>query len=126
MASGQQWGSMIFGGLFIGVWLYVALWGVPWDGAFHAGEWFIWGIVGLALAGAIYGTRIARGSLRIALFVIVGVAIGMLVTAFLLQGLEEGVATIVTLVGGGLIVSAIPAALAEDNEPMPRGPPARY
>jgi hypothetical protein len=126
MASGSQVGSIIFGGLFLGVWLYVALWGVPYEASFNSGEWVIWGMVGLALAGAIYGTRIAKGGLRVGLFVVVGIAIGMLVTAFLLQGLEEGVATIVTLVGGGLIVSALPAELDRQDD-LPRQPaPGRF
>ena len=116
MASGSQVGSIVFGGLFLGVWLYIALFGVPFDDSFRAGAWVLWGFVGLALAGAIYGTRIAKGGLRVALFAVVGVASGMLLTAFLLQGLEESIATLVTLVGGGLIVSALPAELARQDE----------
>jgi hypothetical protein len=126
MASGSQVGSIIFGGLFLGVWLYVALWGVPYEASFNSGEWVIWGIVGLALAAAIYGTRIAKGGLRVGLFVVVGIAIGMLVTAFLLQGLEEGVATIVTLVGGGLIVSALPAELNRQDDLAAQPAPGRF
>ena len=116
MASGSQVGSIVFGGLFLGVWLYIALFGVPFDSSFEAGMWVLWGVVGMALAGAIYGTRVAKGGLRVALFVVVGVATGMLLTAFLLRGLEEGIATIVTLVGGGLIVSALPAELKRQGE----------
>lgn len=126
MASGSQVGSIIFGGLFLGVWLYVALWGVPYETSFNSGEWVIWGMVGLALAAAIYGTRIAKGGLRVGLFVVVGIAIGMLVTAFLLQGLEEGVATIVTLVGGGLIVSALPAELNRPDDLASQPTPGRF
>lgn len=114
--SGSQVGSIVFGGLFIGVWLYIALFGVPFDASFEAGMWVLWGVVGLALAGAIYGTRVAKGGLRVTLFAVVGIATGMLLTAFLLRGLEEGIATIVTLVGGGLIVSALPAELARQSE----------
>lgn len=114
--SGSQVGSIVFGGLFIGVWLYIALFGVPFDASFEAGMWVLWGVVGLALAGAIYGTRVAKGGLRVTLFAVVGIATGMLLTAFLLRGLEEGIATIVTLVGGGLIVSALPAELARQGE----------
>lgn len=116
MASGSQVGSIVFGGLFIGVWLYIALFGVPFDSSFSAGAWILWGFVGLALAGAIYGTRIARGGLRVTLFAVVGIAAGMLLTAFLLQGLEEGIATLVTLVGGGLIASALPSELQRQGE----------
>lgn len=116
MASGSQVGSIVFGGLFLGVWLYIALFGVPFDGSFEPGMWVLWGVVGMALAGAIYGTRVAKGGLRVTLFAVVGVATGMLLTAFLLRGLEEGIATIVTLVGGGLIVSALPAELQRQGE----------
>jgi hypothetical protein len=116
MPSGSQVGSIVFGGLFIGVWLYVALFGVPFDSDFEAGMWVLWGVVGLALAGAIYGTRVAKGGLRVALYAVVGVAAGMLLTAFLLRGLQEGIATIVTLVGGGLIATALPAELRRQDE----------
>lgn len=120
MASGSQVGSIVFGGLFIGIWLYIGLFGVPADmdedGTFSPGAWMLWGLVGVVLAGAIYGTRIASGGLRVALYATIGVATGMLVTAFLLNDLEEGIATLVTLVGGGLIVSALPTALREQDE----------
>ena len=54
------------------------------------------------------------------------VAAGMLLTAFLLRGLQEGIATLVTLVGGGLIVSALPAALGQEDSGAQPTPPARY
>ena len=120
MASGSQVGSIVFGGLFIGIWLYIALFGVPAEmdegGDFSVAKWLVWGLVGLALAGAIYGTRVASGGVRVALFVAIGIAIGLLVTAFLFNDLQEGIATLVTLVGGGLIVSALPVALREQQE----------
>ena len=115
-ASGSQVGSIVFGGLFIGIWLYIALFGIDFEDDFSDAAWTLWGIVGLALAAAIYGTRIATGGVRVALFAAIGVITGMLITAFLLQELEEGVATLVTLVGGGLIASALPTALREQNE----------
>jgi hypothetical protein len=116
MASGSQVSSIVFGGLFLGVWLYIALFGVPFDRTFNDGAWILWGFVGLALAGAIYGSRVAKGGLRVTLYAVVGVACGMLLTAFLLQGLEEGIATLVTVVGGGLIASALPAELKRQDE----------
>lgn len=119
MATGSQVGSIVFGGLFIGIWLYIALFGVPFDSTFHVGAWVLWGFVGLALAGAIYGTRVTSGAFRVALFAAVGIATGMLLTAFLLQGLQEGIATIVTLVGGGLIVSALPHELRRQAADAP-------
>lgn len=116
MASGSQVGSIVFGGLFIGIWLYIALFGLNFEDNFSDGAWVLWGIVGIALAAAIYGTRIATGALRVTLFAVIGIVTGMLITAFLLQELEEGIATLITLVGGGLIASALPTALREQNE----------
>lgn len=120
MASGSQVSSVVFGGLFIGIWLYIALFGVPTemdrDGDFSDGAWVTWGVIGLVIAGAIYGTRVATGAARVTLYAVIGIAVGMLITAFVLQDLEEGIATFVTGVGGGLIVSALPTVLKEQNE----------
>ena len=120
MASGSQISSVVFGGLFIGVWLYIALFDLPADmdanNDFSYAMWMVWGLVGLVLAGAIYGTRIATGGVRVTLYAIIGIATGMLITAFILRDLEEGVATLVTLVGGGLIASVLPTVLKEQNE----------
>lgn len=120
MASGSQVSSVVFGGLFIGVWLYIALFSVPasmdTDNDFSDAGWMVWGLIGLVLAGAIYGTRIATGVVRAVLYAVIGVVCGMLLTAFILQDLEEGVATFVTGVGGGLIASALPTVVREQNE----------
>lgn len=120
MANGSQISSVVFGGIFIGVWLYIALFDLPasmdTNGSFSYGAWLIWGLIGLLLAGAIYGTRVAVGGVRVALYAIIGVTLGMLITAFILQDLEEGIATLITLVGGGLIVSVLPVVLQEQNE----------
>jgi hypothetical protein len=114
--TGSQVGSLIFGGLFIGVWLFLALFRTDITRDLDIGLWVMWGVVGLVLAGAIYGTRFAKGGLRVTLFVLVGIATGMLLTGFLLQGLEEGIATMVTLVGGGLVASALPSELQRQGE----------
>lgn len=120
MANGSQVSSVVFGGLFIGVWLYIALFDLPasmdTNGSFSYGAWLVWGLVGLLLAAAIYGTRVATGGVRVALYAVIGITLGMLITAFLLQDLEEGIATLITLVGGGLIVSVLPIVMAEQNE----------
>ncbi|MEK6976397.1 MAG: hypothetical protein AABY18_08660 [Candidatus Thermoplasmatota archaeon] len=120
MASGSQVSSVVFGGLFIGIWLYIALFDLPAEmdsnNDFSFGAWVTWGVIGLIIAGAIYGTRIATGAVRVTLYATIGIAVGMLITAFILQDLEEGIATIVTGVGGGLIVSALPTVLREQNE----------
>ena len=120
MASGSQVSSVVFGGLFIGVWLYIALFGLPadmdTDNDFSDAGWMVWGLIGLVLAGAIYGTRVATGPVRAILYAVIGIVCGMLLTAFILQDLEEGVATFVTGVGGGLIASAMPTVVREQNE----------
>lgn len=107
MASSSQVGSYIFGGLFIGVWFYLALFGVPGED-FKVGPWSLWGFVGLVLAAAIYGSRMATGGLRIGLFVVIGVAVGMAVTSLILEQVPEGLALLLTFIGAGLIVSALP------------------
>ncbi len=123
-SSGSQVGSVVFGGVFIAVWLYIALFSVPAefdaDGSFSDGAWSLWGFVGLLLAGAVYGTRITKGWLRVSLYALIGVAIGMLGMAFFFDEIVEGLAALVTLVGGGLIVSVLPLVLREgpDGKPM--------
>ena len=108
MATGQQSGSIVFGGFFIGVWLYLCLFRTPLSDDIDLGAWWLLGFVGLALAGAIYGTRVATGNVRIGLYVAIGIAIAFLTTAFLLEQLNEGVAALITFVGAALIVTALP------------------
>ncbi|HJQ93273.1 MAG TPA: hypothetical protein VJ874_03185 [Candidatus Thermoplasmatota archaeon] len=115
MATGQQSGSIIFGGFFIGVWLYLCLFRTPLSDDIDLGAWWLLGFVGLALAGAIYGTRIASGNLRIGLFVAIGIAIAFLTTAFLLEQLNEGIAALITFVGAALIVTALPVPDRRDD-----------
>jgi hypothetical protein len=108
MANSQQAGSIIFGGFFLGVWLYLCLFRTPLSDNIDLGSWVLLGFVGLALAGAIYGTRIATGTTRLVLYVVLGIAIAFLTTAFVLQQLNEGVAALITFVGAALIVTALP------------------
>jgi small-conductance mechanosensitive channel len=108
MGNGQQAGSIIFGGFFLGLWLYLLLFRTPLTHDLDLGQWALFGIVGLALAGGMYGTRIAQGTTRIILYVALGVAIAFLTAAFVLQQLGEGVAALITFVGAALIVSALP------------------
>ena len=108
MATGQQSGSIVFGGLFIGIWLYLCLFTTPLSNDIDLGAWVLMGFVGLALAGAIYGTRVTQGTLKTVLFVAVGIAIGLLTTALVLEQLSEGWAALITFVGAALIVTALP------------------
>lgn len=106
--AGQQAGSIVFGGFFLGVWLYLCLFRTPLSDHIDVGSWVLLGVVGLALAAAIYGTRIAQGTVRVVLYVVLGIAIAFLTTAFLLQQLDEGIAALITFVGAALIVTALP------------------
>ncbi len=99
--TGTQAGSYVFGAIFIGVWLYMAL--------FEEQGWAIWGFIGLAFAGAIYGARVSNPGVRIGLYVALGIGLGMLIAAAVFQEIADILATVVTFVGGGLIVSALPA-----------------
>jgi len=108
MGATQQWGSIVFGGLFIGVWLYLCLWAVP-DLHLKAGPWILYGVIGLALAAGIYGSRVLqRHNARVAVYAAIGIAIGMLGTAFLLNRQSEILGALITFVGAVLIVTALP------------------
>jgi hypothetical protein len=108
MANGQQAGSIIFGGFFLGLWLYLLLFRTPLTRDLDLGQWALFGIVGLALAGGMYGTRVASGTTRTVLYVVLGVAIAFLTAAFVLNTLAEGVASLITFVGAALIVTTLP------------------
>jgi hypothetical protein len=115
MANGQQAGSIIFGGFFVGLWLYLCLFRTDLTRGLDVGYWVLFGVIGLALAGGIYGTRLAGPMARTILYVVLGVAIAFLTAAFLLQQLGEGVAALITFVGAALIVTALPVP----NRPAP-------
>src|SRR5690242_3126621 len=108
MANSQQAGSIIFGGFFVGIWLYLCMFRTDLTRDLDVGAWVLMGIVGLALAAGMYGTRLTEGTTRIILFVALGVAIAFLTAAVLLQQLGEGVAAVLTFVGAALIVTALP------------------
>jgi small-conductance mechanosensitive channel len=111
-----SWGAIVFGGLFLGVWLYLCLWQAP-GIRLHLGAWVLYGVVGLALAAGIYGSRVLRShGARVGLYAAIGVAIGMLATAFVLNQQAEILAALVTFAGAALIVTALPVP--------PRGGPA--
>ncbi len=109
MATTQQAGSIVFGGFFLGVWLYLCLFRTPITDDLDLGQWVLLGVVGLALAGGMYATRVASGTARVVLYVILGIAIAFLTAAFVLNRMEEGVAALITFVGAALVVTALPA-----------------
>jgi len=102
--------GFVFGGLFLGIWLFLALF--PTDlfreTNVNPGLWGFWGVVGLAISGGLYATRVAQVGVRIAIWVTLGIAIGMLAGAALFNQVAASVAALFTVGGGGLIVSALP------------------
>jgi hypothetical protein len=109
----NQAGSFIFGGLFVGVWLAILLFETGVDSE----RWLTWGLIGLLFAGGIYASRIAQGGLRIGLFVGLGVGLGLIITAALLQEIEEALAGVMTFLGGALVGSAMPSP-NDDERPV--------
>ena len=100
MAAQAQHGSILFGFVFIGVWLGVAILEEP--------SWWLWGLFGLALGGGLYAAKAASDTLRMVLWGAVGLGIGLLLTMFLLDRQEGFLATLVTFVGAGLVATGLP------------------
>ena len=102
--TANQTGSLVFGGLFIGIWLYVSLFVSEVD----PGPWTFWGLIGLIIAAGIYGARVAQDTLRVILLVGLGIAVGCIIAASLWQEIAEALAALLTFLGGALVVSALP------------------
>jgi hypothetical protein len=112
-ATGTQTGSFIFGAIFIGIWLYI--WLIPTDltrgsDDLNPAMWGLWGLIGIVIAAAIYGARAAPTvGIKIAIYVVLGIAVGMIIAATLFDQIVEALATAITFVGAGLIVTALPS-----------------
>lgn len=105
-------GAFIVGGLFIGFWLYLALFQT--DLNLQAAEWWFWGFVGLAIAGGLFGGRVANIPVRIGIMVALGIAAAMLLGAAIFHQVGEAVAALLTAGGGAIIVTALPGATEEE------------
>ncbi len=101
--NSNQTTSVFLGSIILGVWLYLAFF----EPAFGT-AWGLWGLLGLFMAAAMYGIRLANDNLRITLWVVLGLAIGALITGTIVEGDPMILATLVTLVGGGLIAASMP------------------
>ena len=107
-------GSFVLGGVFLAVWIYVLLFRLP-ALVVNVGAWTFWGIVGLAIAGGLYGARVASDRARVPIWIGVGIAIGLLAMAALFQQVAEAFAALFTIVGGGLIATASPGPARADG-----------
>lgn len=101
--NGNQAASVFLGSIILGVWLFLAFFettlGTPWG---------LWGLLGLLMAAALYGIRLAYEGLRVVLWVVLGLSVGALVAAAFSQAELMILAALVTLTGGGLIAQSIP------------------
>ncbi len=120
MAEQQpNFAAYIFGGFFVGVWVYGLLFGFPEWNDFSVSQWFFWGFLGVVIAGGLYGARVTSEGVRVAIIVFVGVALGILILAAALEQELHITATFLNIVGAGLIASALPRPQPHQPEPTP-------
>jgi len=112
MGSGERVASGLFGGLIVGVWVYGLLFGFPDWSEFEVGRWFTWGFLGLAIAGAIYGTRATDQTVRLVMVVLMGIILSIVIMGAIFNENEYVFATLATTLGGGLITTALPTPKA--------------
>jgi hypothetical protein len=104
----QGTAAYITGGIFLGVWAYGILFGFPdWD-SFSFGRWFFWGFLGFLIAGGLYAARITTEGVRIGIVIFVGICLGMLLFASMLEAEAHIIASFLVSIGAGLIASALP------------------
>ncbi len=109
MADQQtNWAALIFGGIFLGAWIYGILFTYPEPSPFEIGRWIFWGILGLGIAGGLFAARMANETVRIVIIVLVGVFLGILILAAVLEEDAYIMATFVAGTGAGLIAAALP------------------
>lgn len=105
------------GALVLGVWLWVLI-----DESILEGGDAPWGwsFVGLLMAAGVYGVRATRGGVRIALWIALGLAVGILTGAAFTEGDFALFAGLIAFIGGGLIAAAVPTPA--DRERARTGP----
>lgn len=106
--SQPNFAAYIFGGIFLGVWVYGLIFGFPDWNVFNYWSWFFWGLLGLVIAGGLYAARVTSEVVRIVIVVFVGLCIGVLILAASLEQEAHIIGTFVVATGAGLIVSALP------------------
>jgi len=99
---------MVVGGLFIGFWLYVLFFRVKEFPPIDLALWTFWGFMGLAVAGALYASRVANSMARIIIWIVLGILLGFLIMVLIFNQIGEAFAALFTLVGAGLIVTGLP------------------
>jgi len=102
--NSNQISAVLIGGILLGIWLFLALFNE------HFGtEWGLWGLLGLVIAGGMYGVRLATSGLRIVLWIVLGIAMGMLVAGFFTDPEQYQIlGAFATMTGAGLIALVAP------------------
>jgi hypothetical protein len=107
---------MIVGGLFLGFWLYLDFFRIPTFEPINLVLWNFWGIMGIAVAGGLYASRIANATARILIWIVLGIALGFLTMVLIFNHVGEAFAALFTVAGAGLIVTGLPGGWG-----IPRG-----
>lgn len=105
--TGERVASVLIGGIILGIWLYGLLFGFDTD--FNVAAWAGWGFMGLLLAGGVYAARGAGETPRLLIIAAIGVVVALVTTGAMIQENYYVWATVATLLGGGLILGAMPA-----------------
>jgi tellurite resistance protein TehA-like permease len=102
-----RYGPFLVGGLVLSVWLYFLLFETP-LGKVDTARWFLYGVLGLVIAAAMWGTRAANVTVRIVVWTGLGIVLGLLGLAAILKEFIEVTAAFLTATGGAVIVTALP------------------
>jgi hypothetical protein len=103
--------GFVVGGLFIGAWLFLAIFETRVFTNLPNAQWWFWGVMGLLVAAGLFASRLPSVALRIAVWIGLGITIGMLALAALfLQQMSEAFAALLTVSGGAIIVASLPGS----------------
>lgn len=122
--SNQIW-YYIFGGVFLGFWLWFLF--VPDshpDPAFQQGAWFLWGLIGIAIAGGAFAGRATSGPVQAALWVVTGIATAFVIASAVYEQSAHIFATLLAGVGAFLIAGGVAAMYAPPPPPERMAAPA--
>jgi hypothetical protein len=106
---------MVVGGLFLGLWLYLVFFHVREFPPIDVALWLFWGVLGLAVAGGLYASRVANSTARIVIWIVLGIALGFLTMVLIFNQVGEAFAALFTVAGAGLIVTGLPGGWTFTN-----------
>lgn len=106
----------IFGGMFLGVWIYGSLFGFGFSD-FNPGAWTGWGFLGLVLGGSLFAVKFLddiRG--KIAVYTAIGMLLMILVLAGIFEQRGEMFGMLPTVMGTAMIAASFPRQPSTANE----------